>query len=294
MESNFKYLTHNPEDKKWGLYLMVAGSARIGPETPYPPKGHPTGYNFEWKNGRVLQEYQLNYITEGEGIMETRKCRYNVKAGSIILLHPNLWHRYKPVREKGWFEHYTGFRGEMAERFIQSSEILSDMIVLNIGFHENILRDFNEIIEETRMERPGFHQVCSGLVMHILGQIISVEKNKNFMYTSLESDIQKACLIIRQNIQENIIVEKIARELKIDYSQFRKAFRKYTGLSPMQYHMSLRMKQAAYLLTNSDMSIKEISSQLGFCSQYYFTKLFKEKMKKTPSKFREGNGGQLK
>ena len=41
-------------------------------------------------------------------------------------------------------------------------------------------------------------------------------------------------------------------------------------------------------------SIKEISSQLGFCSQYYFTKLFKEKMKKTPSKFREGNGGQLK
>jgi len=62
----------------------------------------------------------------------------------------------------------------------------------------------------------------------------------------------------------------------------------------MQYHMSLRMKQAAYLLTNSDMSIKEISSQLGFCSQYYFTKLFKEKMKKTPSKFREGNGGQLK
>jgi len=100
MENNFKYLTHNPEDKRWGLYLMVAGSAKIEPHTSYPPKGHPTGNNFQWTNGRILQEYQINYITEGEGVMETRKARYNIKAGSIILLHPNLWHRYKPVRKK--------------------------------------------------------------------------------------------------------------------------------------------------------------------------------------------------
>jgi AraC-like DNA-binding protein len=290
MENNFKYLTHNPEDKRWGLYLMVAGSARIEPNTPYPPKGHPTGYNFQWNNGRVLQEYQLNYITEGEGIMETRKGRYHIKAGAIILLHPDLWHRYKPVRETGWFEHYIGFRGEMAEKLIKSSNVLRNMNVLQIGFHENILHDFNDIIVETKNEKPGYHQVCSGLVMHILGQIISLEKNKNFRHTPLESNIQKACIIIRENVQDNINVEGIANELKVDYSQFRKAFKKYTGLSPMQYHTSLRMKQAVYLLTNTDLSIKEISTKLGFCSQYYFSKLFKGKMKKTPSRFREGNG----
>lgn len=293
MDNNFKYLTHNPEDKRWGFYLMVAGSARIEPYTSYPPKGHPTGYNFEWRNGRVLQEFQINYITEGEGIMETRKGRYNIKAGSIILLHPYIWHRYKPVREKGWFEHYIGFRGEIAEKLIQSSEILRDMNVLQIGFHENILRDFNEIIVETRNERPGYHQVCSGLVLHILGQLISIVKNRNFIYTSIENNIQKACMVIRENIMENINVEKISNDLNIDYSKFRKASKKYTGLSPMQYHMSLRMKQAAYLLTNSDLSVKEIASKLGFCSQYYFAKLFKEKMKKTPTGYREGNRRQI-
>jgi len=177
----------------------------------------------------------------------------------------------------------------MAENLIKSSNILRDMNVLQIGFHENILRDFNDIIVETKSEKPGYHQVCSGLVMHILGQIISIEKNKNFRHTPLESNIQKACIIIRENVLDNINVEKIANDLQVDYSQFRKAFKKYTGLSPMQYHMSLRMKQAVYLLTNSDLSVKEISSKLGFCSQYYFSKLFKEKMKKTPSKYREGN-----
>ncbi|NSW95038.1 MAG: AraC family transcriptional regulator [Bacteroidales bacterium] len=291
MESNFKYLTHNPDDKKWGLYLMVAGSARIMPNTNYPPRGHPTGYNFHWSNGRILQEYQLNYITEGEGIMETRKSRYNIKAGSIILLHPNVWHRYKPVRETGWFEHYIGFRGEMADNLIKSSDVLRDLNVIQIGFHENILRDFNEIIAEALNEKPGYHQVCSGLVIHILGQIISIQKNKSFRFTPLESNIQRACIMMRGKLTDNINIEEIANELQADYSQFRKAFKKYTGLSPKQYHMSLRLKQASYILTNTDLSVKEISSKLGFSTQSYFSKLFKEKMKKTPSRYRIGNGG---
>ena len=58
MNANFKYLTHNPEDERWGLYLMVAGSARIEPGIDYPPKGHPVGYNFNsrfraFRNARI-------------------------------------------------------------------------------------------------------------------------------------------------------------------------------------------------------------------------------------------------
>jgi AraC-like DNA-binding protein len=78
----------------------------------------------------------------------------------------------------------------------------------------------------------------------------------------------------------------MADELNINYSAFRKAFKKYTGLSPMQYHTALRMKQALYLLANSDLSIKEISFNLGFCSIFYFSKLFKEKTGMTPGAYR--------
>jgi AraC-like DNA-binding protein len=293
MEANFKYLTHNPEDEKWGFYLMVAGSAKIEPDTEYPPKGHPTGYNFHWNNGRVLWEYQVNYITEGEGIMETRDSRYHIRPGSIILLHPQVWHRYRPIKEIGWFEHYIGFRGEAADKFIKSSDILDDLNVFQIGFHESILSDLHDVFNEARLERPGYHQVCSGLVMHILGQIISFKKNENFSQTQIENTIQKACFIIRDNLKQNIIVEDIARNLNVDYSLFRKAFKKYTGLSPMQYHTSLRMKHATELLTSTDLTIKEIASRLGFCSLFYFSKLFKEKARVSPHEFRKGYNGRL-
>ena len=67
MINSFKYLAHNPDDQSWGIYLTVAGFARIEPESDYPPTGHPTGYDFNWSKGRVLKEFQINYITKGEG-----------------------------------------------------------------------------------------------------------------------------------------------------------------------------------------------------------------------------------
>jgi AraC-like DNA-binding protein len=289
MHYSFKYLTHNPDDSNWGMYLTVTGTARVEPEAAYPPTGHPTGYHFNWNNGRILQEYQINYITEGEGIMETREGSFPIREGSVILLRPNVWHRYKPLRQTGWVEHYVGFMGEIAERMIRSSVILTDSPVLQIGFQENIINSFRDILNHVQTERPGFHQVCSGLVIQILGQIISTKKNENFQHSLIEKTIQKACTIIRDNPSKNLNIEDLARDLGVNYSLFRKAFKKYTGLSPMQYHTSLRLKQAIYLLTNTDLSVKEISFDLGFCSVFYFSKLFKLKTNQTPSEYRRGN-----
>ena len=287
MNSNFKYLPHNPEDAEWGVHLTVAGSACVEPGSAYPPDKHPKGYHFNWDNGRMLQEYQLNYITEGEGIMETKDDRFAIKEGSIILLHPNTWHRYKPLVKTGWVEHCVGFSGEVARKMIQSSIFFSKESVLKIGFHDKILHLFNEIVEQVKNEKPGFQQISAGLVVQILGQIISIKRNKDFEHGPMEQIIRKACLIIHDSPTKNINIEQLSDQLNVNYSLFRKSFKKYTGLSPLQYHTSLRMKQAEYLLTNTDMRVKEISYELGFCSEFYFSKLFKEKTNKTPGEYRK-------
>lgn len=285
MPDNFKYLAHNADDKSWGIYLTVAGHARVEPESEYPPEGHPAGYNFNWSKGRVLHEYQVNYITQGRGIMETRDGKFEVGEGSVIFLKPNLWHRYKPLKETGWTEHYVGFNGSIADPMIGSVPILNECPVIQIGLNESVINVFHEIFNHAKSEKPGYHQVCSGLVLYVLGQIISLKRNEVFKNV-LGKTVQKACLIIRDNLSVNINIEKLAIDLNINYSAFRKAFKKYTGLSPMQYHTALRMKEAIYLLSNSDLSIKEISFNLGFCSVFYFSKLFKEKTGVSPGMYR--------
>ncbi len=286
MDNYFKYLTCNPEDLSWGIYLTVAGRAELAPGSAYPPRGHPKGYHFNWVNGRVLKEYQINYITQGEGVMETQTGKFTVKPGMVIILRPDLWHRYKPVKEKGWTEHYIGFKGEIAERIIGKNTLLNRSPLIHIGFHKDVLDDFNGVLDLVRNEKPGYQQVAAGLLMHILGRIVSTVRGRNFSGSSIEDSIQKACLVIRDNVNRPLRIEQLARDLDINYSLFRKAFKKYTGLSPNQYLLSLRIAQAANLLISSQESIKNISSGLGFCSVYYFSKLFRIKTGQTPGAYR--------
>ena len=58
-----KYLVVNNKDAQWGLTVSTVGYEEIGPDDPYPTRGHADGYYFDLSKGRVLNEYQLLYIT---------------------------------------------------------------------------------------------------------------------------------------------------------------------------------------------------------------------------------------
>lgn len=283
MKDFFKYIPHSVDDEAWGLYLNVAGCAAIGKNKAYPPTGHPSGYSFSWEQGRVLHEYQILYISHGAGELETKDNTYPIEAGSVIVLQPNQWHRYRPIGTSGWQEQYVGFNGQYAENIFKLQSQHLSHPVIHIGYHGKIYDSFYSILEVVKEERPGYHQICSGLVIYILGQILALKKTASFNNRRVELYIQKACLKIRENLLVNINVEDLASEFDISYSLFRKEFKNYTGLSPIQYHQSLRIQQAIDLLTNTDKSIKEISYNLGFCSEFYFSKLFKARVGMPPS-----------
>jgi AraC-like DNA-binding protein len=286
-DSFVKYINAGPLDKDWGLYLNVAGYARIAPLLEYPPRVHPSGYFFTWEKGRVLQEYQINYITEGSGILETATDQFAVSPGSVIILRPGMWHRYRPDTSTGWNEHYIGFDGEFCTRLFQEGFFAANRPVLYIGFQENILQLFFEIIQSVKEEKTGHQQVIAATTILMVSKILSVIRNQEFAGKSIERTIQKACLYFRENLNKNINIEKLAQELNVGYSYFRQMFRKYTGISPTQYHLSLRIQKARNLLVSTDQSFKEIAIDLGFESYFYFSRIFKDKTGQSPMEFRK-------
>lgn len=105
MQNYYKYLPVSAEDEKWGLCVLNVGSSRINKSEPYPPEDHPAHHFFDWNKGRILNEYQIIYITKGEGLFESQSCMHKVvKEGTILLLFPGEWHRFKPNIQTGWDE----------------------------------------------------------------------------------------------------------------------------------------------------------------------------------------------
>jgi AraC-like DNA-binding protein len=286
MVNKFKYIAASEEDKEWGINLNAIGEVEIEKNSVYPPIGHPSGYMFNWATGRILQEYQINYITEGYGVFENKHGTFRITPGTIIVLFPGEWHRYRPLKTTGWKEHYIGFNGALAETLLKPDFFQKENPTIKVDFKKELHEVFIMIFDHATNEKAGYQHICTGLIITYIGQIISAIKNKEFEGKEIEKRIQQACFILRENLDSNIDARKLASDLNTGYSYFRIMFKRYTGMSPIQYHLQLRIKKAEDLLLLTHKPIKEIAYELGFQSLFYFSRLFKKKTGKNPGEMR--------
>lgn len=289
MLNYYRYLPLSEEDKEWGLSVLNAGCTSIKQNQLYPFKDHPSHHYFNWENGRILDEYQVVYITAGQGVFESASMRETkVKEGSIILLFPGEWHRYKPDTATGWDETWVGFKGTIAEAIFQKNFFSHEDAVLFIGQKEEIVALLSEIIDQTKKERPGYQPLISGAVLHVLGKIHAIRKQNEFQEVDNGHEIiNKAIVLLRTRMDERIIMQNLASELQVSYAWFRKMFKLYTGMAPQQYLIQLKIEKAKLLLNDLNRSVKEIAYELNFEYPLNFSKLFKEKAGLSPNQYRK-------
>lgn len=93
--------------------------------------------------------------------------------------------------------------------------------------------------------------------------------------------------IVESNIaNENFGVDDICKEIGISRVQLYRKVKAVLGLNINDYILGVRMQKAKYLLLTEDLSISEISFEVGFSSQAYFSTVFKSKFGITPSEFK--------
>ena len=291
----FKYFVNSKNDIETGFYIENVGNSVVPAGTEYPYKHHPASHYFKWEKGRFLKEYQILFISKGKGIFESRHGgKYELIPGSLYLLYPHEWHRYRPLTSTGWEEFWVGFNGKFAGNMISGSFFSIKEPVVYLKNILPIQSLFEDIISFGKEERPGYQQIIAGLVLQVLGQIQFSFRSRNFIGKPIEDKINKARVLLNESINSPVDFKAIAMKLNISYSLFRKRFKEYTGISPKQYYLQLKTKRAQDLLLNTSSSIKNIAFESGFENIYYFSKAFKEKTGHSPSDFRKSRIYTLK
>ena len=286
---HLKYLAVNPVDLKWGTAVNSVGYQLIEPGTDYPPRNHPSRYIFTPESGRVLHEYQLLYITEGGGRFSSETLgRYKpvqIKSGNMFLLFPGEWHSYHPDSSTGWKEYWIGFNGHFMENIVAQKFFTKDNPVFNVGIHEDIVALYNSAISAATTQESGFQQVLAGIVDRLLSLAYFYDRNTQFQESDTANKMGQAKVMIQDNYM-NISPEQIASNLCLSYSSFRKTFKEYTGFSPARFINEVRMSKAKELLTNTNMSIKEVAYNVGYNNHDYFFTAFRHMTGRTPAEYR--------
>jgi len=285
--SFYRYFPISRRDKNWGLYVTTAGEARVAPRTTYPPLGHPKGFAFDWRHGRVLDSFALVYVCSGRGKLELKpNFSAPVEPGHVILLFPRVWHRYAPNPETGWHEYWIGFDGEMPRRWLRDRFISKKNPLVRVNAEDTVLATFSRMMQSIRASRPALQQILAGATYNLMGLVYSAQQAQPAADTQTADVIERAISRIHNEFEREFDMRLLAQELGVSYSWFRHMFAAHTGLSPHQYLLELRLVRARNLLGDTELPIKEIAMQTGFEDEFYFSRLFRQKLNITPSQWR--------
>ena len=105
---------------------------------------------------------------------------------------------------------------------------------------------------------------------------------------SIPNKLRKAMGYISKNFSKNISLEELANYCAISKSQLIRYFKQYFDKTPLDYITDYRIARAKELIFNCpQLTLKEISYELGFDNQHYFSRVFKKQTSETPTHYRD-------
>ncbi len=279
------YLSCN-KNKFYGFSVNTIEFKSIPPKSSDPLNINSKEYLFKIKNRDFQNYYQLIYITRGTGIFKSKSFgTTKICAGQIILIPPKQQYFHYPSQEIGWDEYSVKFYGNFFENTFHNLTTIKNNII-NIGFNVELVDLFRRAIEVSKAENGHYQEHLQGIVLHIIGLIITESQRDNKSNNYPQQIVEKAKIIMSENIFNSLSPVELALRLEMNYVSFRKLFKEITGSAPAKYLMTLKMQKAKELLMNSSCTIKRISTDLGFDSPDSFNKAFKKNAGQTGTKYR--------
>ncbi len=113
--------------------------------------------------------------------------------------------------------------------------------------------------------------------------------------TSLDKQFMDALhQLLEKNIDNsNLVIDDLAEEMAMSRSVLFKKLKTLSGMSPVEFIKSFRLKRAAQLITDSEYSMTQISYMVGINDSRYFSKCFKTQYGVTPTQYRSKNSNKI-
>ena len=143
---------------------------------------------------------------------------------------------------------------------------------------------FTNILNYSRQPHMNIAEIKS-LAYKILSYLGETDKKRK-INSNKYSCISEAISYLENDAQQSLSIEALAQLSHMTSVHFRKLFKEYSGMSPIQFRIQKKLESAKTLLLTTDMTISEISDYLGFENVSYFSKLFKKYEKKSPNQYR--------
>jgi AraC-like DNA-binding protein len=253
--------------------------------------------------------FEFIYCISGELEQWVNGEIYVLKPGNAIIVKSGMYHHsFARIPTQYLVFHFDIEVKEVQSVFqlVKHPMICADEIVHHGSISRwvsNLIEDFNikpqkkapNLVQEDYIEN--IHSVVNTLRLHAkVIELISVLA-QHFLSTERLQDTNIPPSQIRiahevanwleNNLSKKIKIEDLAKDLNLHRAYLSQCFKKTYGMSPSDYLIRIRIREARHLLLETDLSIEMISYKLPFSSAGHFSRTFRSIMGLSPLKFRK-------
>jgi len=115
---------------------------------------------------------------------------------------------------------------------------------------------------------------------------INFEAKEMTLTSADERFLQKAINLVKENISNSDLnIEEMGTELGMSRVHLYRKLKSLTNQTPSEFVRTIRLKQAAYLLSQNKINISEVAYAVGFSSHQYFTNCFQNFFNMSPTEY---------
>jgi AraC family transcriptional regulator of arabinose operon len=262
------------------LYLTLCGIEQCRPDKE--------------RESRVRDSYHLHVVLSGCGTLETRSSSAQLREGQLFLIKPGEKITYYPDPQNPWAYCWMSFDGTQA-----------DALMREAGFEEGVY------CLESHVHVSKYYQLCSasldspqlthaaalrrfGLLVQFIATAIESRdwerggrRQKGRRPLHNKQDYIRYAIDYIGNNYSSITLRDVSDYLGINYNYFSAIFKQSQSISPNEYLLQIRMRQASQMLVNLTIDIQNIANFVGYSDSLTFSKAFKRFFGVSPKFYRE-------
>ncbi len=231
-----------------------------------------------------FRSFLILYTYSGNGSLEYNGKTYHLSKEDGFFINCMEPHLYK-VEGDSWVTGILHMDGPLLEAFCHQYSMHDNPV-----FHEPVTGKFQiyleqllEIYSSSSLYRDW---QTSNHIDNILTHLLLLSSEEASKKNDIPQDIRYLMRYMENNYVSPLTLESLADFASISKFHLSKEFKKYTGFSPNDYLISLRINQAKVLLKTTDLPAAKIAHEVGIHDINNFTNLFKKKVGMTPIKYR--------
>jgi AraC-like DNA-binding protein len=229
-------------------------------------------------------EYELHYVPRGRCTMLTGKHRLRLPHHSLTFTEPHTPHGIaKNEGEVQWY--YFRFRvlplGAPVLPALRRAFGPRSVLRLGPPFEQR----FRDLLLRLNSPDPWIRLSGAHLFASLLFELAAFATAPRGLSSSRH--VQSLVSWMQAHLSSPLKLAEAAAKQRISAAHLSRLFKAGTGSSPIHFFNRLKIDTASDLLRTTALPIKDIALELGFCDEFYFSRLFKQYRGVSPSSFRE-------